>query len=239
VSLRLTTCGLPSDLFTKILKFELSVNPCYFWTNHTMFVETNFTDYDNDCDYVVRYDNEHNYVTIRVIDNVEFYQWSKIISTDFRSKSGQTTVLTPQTIYKIFDDYGQGDLSNNYKIVLPKTYDCDKTIEIKIHFKTEYQDDYDIRILTLEPIDISPENRFQAKIEQLNQQLDLKNAKINELQTYTLVLEQVNQTLRSNSSSNDDSDSIDDNDILHVPNEETLSMKLESIIDFLFCCGNP
>jgi len=148
-------------------------------------LEISLIDTQTNLDYSIRYDETTNSVNIHVKHNTEFIEWSKTITNNLTNGTSENikVSLTPKNVYNILNDYANGVLSPKYKVVMPNTFKVDTSLPIEIHSTMEYQDDQDVKTISLDPIDIPIEKRF-----------DLKLAKILQAERRTL-LEQVEMSI--------------------------------------------
>lgn len=158
-----------------------------FQIKHIM-LETLLIDTQTNLDYSIRYDETTNCVRIHVKHNIEFFEWSNTITNNLTNGSSENIKisLTPKNVYNILNDYINGVLSAEYKVVMPNnlTFRGNSNLVIEIHSTMKYQDDQDIKTISLNPIDIPIEKR-----------LDLKLAKVLEAERKAM-LEQVDTTIK-------------------------------------------
>lgn len=124
----------------------------------------------NDIDYRIRYDEQNNSITIHAAHTGIFVEWSKTITNSLTESTSHTIqlTLTPKNLYNILCDYGRGRLSSKYKILFPCTStNAVSSLSIEIHSTIEYHDEWDIKIITLELIDVPIETRLGTRLKQI------------------------------------------------------------------------
>lgn len=132
----------------------------------------------------IDYDEGNNCVTIASTHNSEFLEWSTKIRNSLTEGTSinMKVVLSPKTIYQIFKDYSQGTLSKMYRVVLPDSFEHEwAPLRLAIHSTMEYQDEWDIKIIDLDPVDVPNEKRFEAKLAQRDKIFDAKLAQRDKL----------------------------------------------------------
>jgi len=151
---------------------------------HMSFVETKFTDAAHDFDYVTIYNEQTSSIIIRATHNREFLEWNKTITqslTESRSENIKV-ILTPKNLHRIFSDYSKGTLPESYKVILPENYKFDDApLPIEIQSTMAYQEDSDIKIIALEPVNIPADRRFELKLTQRDKQIDGLIAQVDHL----------------------------------------------------------
>jgi len=134
--------------------------------------------------FEIDYDEKNNHVTIRTTHNSEFLEWgTKIIASLTEGTSvNMKVVLSPKTIYQIFKDYSQGTLSKMYRVAIPDNFEHEwAPLHLAIHSTMEYQDEWDIKIISLDPMEVPNEKRFESKLVHRDRLFDAKLAQRDKL----------------------------------------------------------
>jgi len=147
-----------------------------------MFAEFTFTEYD--FDYKIAYGQQNNSITLCIVHNTEFLQWSKTITTNLTESTSEhmKITLTPKNLYNILFDYSQGKLPERYKVILPDNFKHpDVPLPIEIQSTMDYKEEWDIKIITLEPLSVPSEKRFELKLIQRDKQITALTSQIDYL----------------------------------------------------------
>jgi len=157
-----------------------------------MFTENVFTHCD--FNFRVQYGEKNNSITFDATHKTQFLQWSTTITSNLTENTSEhiKVIFTPAILNKIFTNYCRGTLSKCYKIVLPEGYKHeDVPLLIEIHSTMDDLDEWDIKIITLEPMNVSVERRFELKLEQRDKQIEELNTKIENLNDKINELEEI------------------------------------------------
>lgn len=132
------------------------------------FTESEFT-------YSISYDPTSDGIRIEAIHNTEFLSWANIISSDLDSdtSSAMKYTLSTSIIFKIFEMYNKKCLPELTTIKLPTGYKEENVpLMIEIATGSPYNpSDKDIKFISLEPVKVTSNKRFELKLKQRDQKI--------------------------------------------------------------------
>lgn len=181
-------------------------------THQLNFTESNFT-------YSISYDIKSEGIQIEAVHNKEFLSWSNILSSDLEdaTSNGIKYTFTTSILFKIFEMYVKKALPELTSIKLPSGYKAsDVPLAIEIATGSPYDSsDKDIKFISLDPVRVTSDKRFELKLDQRDKKIKELETKINKLadEIYILCdkfdkLEFVKPDLAPMRSETDDNDSL-------------------------------
>jgi len=120
----------------------------------------------------------------------EFLRWSTTIINRLNESSSEyiKVSFTTKNLLKLFSHFMRDTLSDRHKIVMPETYTygyddiVQRPIRIEIHSTMEYQDEWDIKYIQLDPVSVSMQERFDLKLAQRDKMIKTLIERIDKLE---------------------------------------------------------
>lgn len=157
--------------------------------SESVLASTNFDEdiviTDENFTYLVKYHDADGSLYIQATHNSDYLIWSNVVDNVSQSyeKSRLDINLAPKVVYVMLKDYSKGKLKKNISIKFPDGYkaaDSAITIMITCTLLT-YDDKYrDTKMIILNPVEVSYEQRVHRKLQSLTSHIDSRFENIND-----------------------------------------------------------